>query len=350
MGFSSVTFIFFFLPFCIAIFLISRKFTQNENFENILLIIFSICFYIWGASSFDTKILFTLIVFNYLISVINRKTQQKWVISIGIVFNVFVLVYFKYSSKVFELLSSYGIKNEEIIFPLGLSFVIFHCISYLVDSSKERITAENELTNIIDFLLYILYFPKLIQGPIVQFKDMNRYIHNKDVSYDNIIYGVERIIIGLGKKVLIADELGKTLSSIYNNGNFDNLTAWLIVIGYSLQLYLDFSGYSDIAIGISNIFGIKIKENFNFPYLSKSITEFWQRWHISLGNWFKNYVYIPLGGNRTGNVYLNLSIVFLLTGLWHGNTHVYLYWGGMSWNIYVNRKVFSFETCFNFKE
>lgn len=327
MGFSSVIFIFFFLPLLMAVFLLSKKFIQNENFENFLLIIFSIIFYIWGANLLDIKILFLIIVFNYLISIINRQKQKKWILFLGILFNVFVLVYFKYLSKIFNLLFLSGIKNKEIVFPLGLSFIIFHCISYLVDSSKERIVAKNELTNVLDFLLYILYFPKLIQGPIVQFKDMSRNIHNKNISYNNIIYGVERIIIGLGKKVLIADELGKTLSSIYYNGNFDNLTAWLVVIGYSLQLYLDFSGYSDIAIGISNIFGIKIKENFNFPYLSKSLTEFWKRWHISLGNWFKNYVYIPLGGNRTGNLYLNLSVVFLLTGLWHGNTQVYLYWG-----------------------
>lgn len=185
----------------------------------------------------------------------------------------------------------------------------------------------NEFRVFTNFSTYILFFPKLIQGPIVSYNDMKNELENRHINLDMVSSGVSRFIIGLSKKVLLADSFGNSLVLINRANVIDTPTAWLSVLLYGLQLYFDFSGYSDMAIGLSKMVGFNYKENFNFPYISTSVSEFWRRWHISLGAWFRNYVYIPLGGNRTGSVYVNLFIVFLLTGIWHGNTWIYVCWG-----------------------
>lgn len=185
----------------------------------------------------------------------------------------------------------------------------------------------NEIYVFTSFSTYILFFPKLIQGPIVSYNDMRSELENRHINLDMICSGVSRFIMGLSKKVLLADSFGSSLALINRANIIDTPTAWLSVLLYGLQLYFDFSGYSDMAIGLSKMAGFNFKENFNFPYISTSISEFWRRWHISLGTWFRNYIYIPLGGNRTGSVYVNLFIVFLLTGIWHGNTLIYVCWG-----------------------
>ena len=183
-------------------------------------------------------------------------------------------------------------------------------------------------TNFINFALFLSFFPKLIEGPIVQYRDMESSLKNRTIEFDRVVAGIERFIIGLSKKVLLGDILSKTYGEIFGFGTeIDAGMAWIAVISYAFGLYMDFSGYSDMAIGIASIFGFSFKENFNFPYLSTSISEFWRRWHISLGTWFREYIYFPLGGSRTGNVYLHLFIVFLITGIWHGAAWVYLFWG-----------------------
>lgn len=332
MGFSSLTFCLFFLPTSILIFHLTRIISKkNTNASKTILIILSILFYIWGSGRFDIYVLLFVIIFNFLCAEFYKSTQGAWILYLGIVVDVLILSFFKYPALFIKLLSSPMRDSISIIFPLGISFIIFHCISYLADQKDRELSVDlleqNSLDHFIDFSFYILYFPKLIQGPIVPYKEM--YLKGREIkpSLKDSVYGLERIIIGLSKKVLIADYFGKVLANIYEKPAIDNWTSWLVVVLFAMQLYLDFSGYSDIALGISSMFGIRLNENFNFPYLSSSITEFWRRWHISLGAWFRKYVYIPLGGNRRGNVYLNLMIVFILTGLWHGNSIRFLLWG-----------------------
>ena len=217
---------------------------------------------------------------------------------------------------------------SEFLIPIGISFVIFEAISYVVDIYR----GDAEAGSLLECLVFLSFFPKLVSGPIVLWKDFRPQLNNRRVKLDEIAEGIDRIIIGLAKKAVIADTLGSRIAAINTGieyGGVDMGTMWLRALLFFLQLYFDFSGYSDIAIGIGRIFGFRWKENFNYPYLSVSITEFWRRWHISLGTWFREYVYIPLGGNRRGNVYVNLMIVFLLTGIWHGAGWQFLVWGGI---------------------
>lgn len=216
-----------------------------------------------------------------------------------------------------------------IIVPIGISFFVFKAISYLVDVYKEKIEAER---NLIDFMLFMIFFPQVLSGPIVRYIDMKDELKNRIVCEEDIRYGLKRFIIGMGKKVFIANNLGVLADSIWGTSTHEltATVAWIGAIAYTLQIYFDFSGYSDMAIGIARVFGFKFKENFEYPYMSKSITEFWRRWHISLSSWFRDYIYIPLGGSRTGNVYCNIFIVFLITGIWHGSQWNFVVWG--LWN------------------
>ena len=219
-----------------------------------------------------------------------------------------------------------GFTVDRIIAPLGISFMIFTCISYLMDVYRgDSAVCRDPLK----FALFVAFFPKVAQGPIVQYKDMEVQLSDRRVSFDDLIWGIERFIIGLSKKVLIADILAQTSSTIFSHmyDGIDAGTARIGIFTYTLCLYMDFSGYSDMAIGIAKMTGFTFKENFDFPYLSKSPGEFWRRWHISLGAWFREYLYIPLGGSREGNVYVNLMIVFIVTGIWHGSAWIYLFWG-----------------------
>lgn len=211
---------------------------------------------------------------------------------------------------------------------MGISFIIFHCISYLMDLYQDR---EEPERNAVAFALYISFFAKLAQGPIVKYRDMKAQLQSREtVSAEGILAGTERFVTGLGKKVLLADLLGETAGRIFlllPDWGIDTPTAWIGCAAYAMQLYMDFSGYSDMAIGLCRMFGFHIEENFRFPYRSRSVTEFWRRWHISLGSWFRDYLYIPLGGNQRGDVYLHLFLVFLATGIWHGAGILFLLWG-----------------------
>ena len=337
MGFSTITFVFFFFPITVLGNVCIEKLTKNTRIRNVYLIFISLIFYWFGAKKSDITLILFLVIFNYFLGYLLRNNQSKNILSFGVILNVAILFYFKYPRQIFSAL---GNTNNEInvVMPLGISFIIFHCISYLVDMYSEYIENQDstiminldthsEWDQFINASLYILFFPKLLQGPITRYKDFSQYLSDRNTNLDSISIGLEKFIIGLSKKVLLADELNVILTDIGVSLNIDTGTAWLMVLVYGLRIYFDFAGYSDMALGIAQMFGIYLPKNFDKPYLSGSITEFWNRWHISLGNWLKHYVYFPLGGNRKGNVFLNLFVVFVISGLWHGNTKLYLYWG-----------------------
>lgn len=332
MSFSELTFVFLFLPVAIIPYIILPKAWQ-EKVRDVLLLIINIGFYF--LFGFRTLFTFLFIIFlTYMLGNLVYLTKEreprnkKWIITAVVLISM-LLVYFKLNQEITDFINGiglYGLQFSSIAAPLGVSFLIFESISYVVDIYRGEATPGS----FPDTLLFLSLFPKLLSGPIVQWKDFQPQISDRRILPENISGGIDRIIIGYAKKVILADCFGSMISTI-NDGilstGVDTPTLWLKYILYFFQIYYDFSGYSDIAIGLCRIYGFNIKENFNFPYLSKSITEFWRRWHISLGTWFREYVYIPLGGNRKGNVYLHLMIVFVLTGIWHGIGLPFLIWG-----------------------
>jgi alginate O-acetyltransferase complex protein AlgI len=302
--------------YAISMFLAKNKFFKSIRITDVCLILISLCFYGW-AEIVGIPFIFTYILFIYiagkLINYLKNSVGKKLLLGFSITVLVLVLIYFRRST---------------IISMLGISFITFSAISYLMDIYRR----DAEPKGFIDVMLYIVFFPKVISGPIVLWKDFEPQIQRAKPSLDQFAYGLNRIMIGFAKKLLIADFFGSTIDLIQTNQmstGIDIPTAWLCTIFYTIQIYYDFSGYSDVAIGLSKLIGIDIKENFNFPYLSKSITEFWRRWHISLGTWFREYLYIPLGGNRKGKgrTLINLAIVFVVTGIWHGTGPRYILWG-----------------------
>jgi len=253
----------------------------------------------------------------------------------GVSLNLLLLIIFKYANFIIENLNIWfsfinipSIENQSIALPVGISFYTFQSLSYLVDIYRKETKVQK---NILRLGLYISLFPQLIAGPIVRYHDIANQLENRSVSYKKFSYGAQRFLLGLGKKVLIANNFAYVADNIFTMmpSELSATAAWLGIISYTFQIYFDFSGYSDMAIGLGSIFGFKIPENFNFPYIARSIKDFWRRWHISLSTWFRDYLYIPLGGNRKGGVrtYLNLFIVFFLTGLWHGASWNFVVWG-----------------------
>ncbi len=328
MVFSSQIFIFVFLPFTLLLYYISPKILRNY-----ILLLASLFFYIWGGVNF-LPLLLTSILINYTFGILiskfkNNVKLSRFTLFIGVILNLSMLFYFKYYdftinniNTIFNL--SLPLKN--IILPIGISFFTFQGMSYIIDVYKKPDTVNK---NIFSIALYISLFPQLIAGPIVKYKDIDEQIRNRKETLEHFSYGIERFIIGLAKKVIIADVLAEIILWIipYSSNSIDTATAWLGITCYTLQIFFDFSGYSDMAIGLGHMFGFSFMENFNYPYISKSITEFWRRWHISLSTWFKEYLYIPLGGNRNGKTYRNLLIVFFVTGLWHGASWNFIVWG-----------------------
>jgi len=309
-----------------------EKICKNIRVKNIYLIIASLIFYWFGGSSTEISLIVFLVIANYYFGYLIRTKKSKSILATGVLLNVLILIYFKYPQQIFAVLGNPS-SEVSILMPLGISFIIFHCISYLIDiynsfTSEEGSKIEiSELDHFINSTLYFLFFPKLLQGPITLFRDFQPFLNSRKFNYETISLGLERFIIGLSKKVLLADELFMILEDVGMTFNIDTPTAWLVVLVYGLRLYFDFSGYSDMALGVGQMLGVYLPENFNKPYLSRSISEFWNRWHMSLGNWFTNYIYIPLGGNRSGNVFVNLFTIFVISGLWHGNTSLYFLWG-----------------------
>lgn len=333
MLFSSTSFIFFFLPLLLTIYFLTPK-----TWKNIILLLFSILFYLFSSVDF-IRILLISIFLNFMIArYINvaSNTYKKFWLIIGIALNLGVLFYFKYISffvggllnPLVNFLNIPQLTIPATAIPLALSFYTFHALSFLIDVYQKKIEPGVKLTKL---ALYFFLFPHLIAGPIVRFGEISDQIDNRKLTLENFSYGALRFIVGLGKKVLIADILATTADEIFGipPANMTTPTAWLGILTFTLQIYFDFSGYSDMAIGLASMLGFKFPENFNFPYISTSIGEFWQRWHMTLSRWFRDYVYIPLGGNRLSDsrIYLNIIIVFFLTGLWHGAGWHYIAWG-----------------------
>lgn len=331
MAFSSDIFLFMFLPVTLAGYYLLRP-----RFRNIFLLAASFVFFIWMQPKVWWVLLLSIAV-NYaagmLIGHFSNKgdTLRRLIFVLGLAGNLLPLAYFKYFNfgiSIINVITHRGIAARDIALPLGISFFTFSGISYLADIYHQKSEAAK---NPLDAGLYIAFFPKLLQGPITRYGEIEPDLKERHVSTDDFVYGIERFIIGLAKKVIIADTLGATVDGIWNAGVGQNTVAiaWLGSVAYTLQIFFDFAGYSDMAVGLGRMFGFHLPENFNLPYISKSISEFWRRWHITLGSWFRDYVYIPLGGNRKGafRTYLNLAIVFFLTGLWHGAGWNFIAWG-----------------------
>ncbi len=344
MVFSSVIFLMVFLPIVLitaSLIYLSLYSLKSNKFVilNLFLLLSSLLFYFWG----EPKHLYIMLAVTFITYIsgilINKLKYKKIVLIISIIFNLSILGYFKYYNFFMDLIgldlvNFFLSENEkiksivEVALPLGISFYVFQGISYLIDVYKGEVKAAY---NFINFASYITLFPQLVAGPIVRYSHIGHELTYREITVDRFSNGASRFIMGLAKKLLIADTLGRVADAAFAvpNGELSAFSAWLGIISYSLQIYFDFSGYSDMAIGIGHMLGFKFPENFNYPYISKSVKEFWRRWHISLSTWFRDYVYIPLGGNRKGKFrsYINQIIVFFLCGLWHGASIMFVLWG-----------------------
>lgn len=327
MVFSSLVFLWLFLPVTVI-----GNFLIKDKYRNVFLLLASLFFYSWGEPIYIFLMLFSILI-NWMLGLIMEKYAffKKVILCMAVLANLIPLGYFKYFNFFVDTINNClntEIQIREIALPIGISFYTFQALSYIIDLYYGKYKAQK---NIINMALYISFFPQLIAGPIVKYNDINEQIKARTVDASKTAEGIRRFIYGLSKKVLVANVLAKSVDAIYAL-EYPDVTcklAWLAAIFYTLQIYYDFSGYSDMAIGLGKIFGFDIKENFQYPYISRSVREFWQRWHISLSSWFKEYLYIPLGGNRNGKIktYINLIIVFLVTGLWHGAGCNFILWG-----------------------
>ena len=328
MLFSSLTFLFIFLPITLLVYFIS-----NDKYKNYILLFFSLIFYSWGEPKYIILMLVS-IIFNYYFAIFISKTNKnkKAILILALIFNIGLLFVFKYLnffasniSNLFNLPS----KNLNIILPIGISFYTFQIFSYVVDVYKKEVKVQK---NIFNLGAYITLFPQLIAGPIVRYSTVEKELKSRTHSIDKFASGFRRFIIGLSKKVIIANNAALIADIIFNSAITNNYGGVILILGtfaYTIQIYFDFSGYSDMAIGLGQIFGFEFLENFNYPYISQSITDFWRRWHISLSSFFRDYVYIPLGGNRVSKIkwIRNIIIVWALTGLWHGAEWNFIIWG-----------------------
>lgn len=323
-----MVFLWLFLPVILVIYYMAK----NE-YRNIILLLASLFFYAWGEPKYIILMLITITV-NYFLGIMIDRTDRfkKIVLVTTIIIDVSLLFYFKYfnmfASIINRLIAMEKIELREIVLPIGISFYTFQVMSYIIDLYRGEIKVQKSWYKL---ALYISFFPQLIAGPIVKYKDVCKQIDYRICTYEKFSYGVRRFIYGLGKKVIISNAMAEIVDSILAM-KFDYIgttLSWCVALCYTMQIYFDFSGYSDMAIGLGKMFGFDFLENFNYPYISCSIQEFWRRWHISLSTWFKEYLYIPLGGNRRGKLrtYINLGIVFLVTGLWHGASYTFVIWG-----------------------
>lgn len=337
MNINSMLFLTAFLPvvFLLDRLCISRGGKGNFRIKNLLLLLASLVFYAWGEPVYILLLLFS-IVMNYVLGrILGRagKAARVW-LAVGVCANLALLGYYKYFDFFLRILNRLCgrqiFEMQNIPLPIGISFFTFGAVAYLVDLYRGLYPAEK---NFFDLALYLSFFPKVSVGPIARYRDFGAQLKNREITLEKTAEGIRRFSYGLGKKVLIANVLGSFVDKVYGQdiGNVTGVMIWCAALFYTLQIYYDFSGFSDMAVGLSKMFGFEICENFRYPYLSGSIQEFWRRWHISLSTWFRDYLYIPLGGNRKGKLrtYLNLGIVFLATGLWHGATTAFLVWGAM---------------------
>lgn len=325
MLFTSISFLYYFLPALIIIYFITPK-----KYKNIILLIASLLFYFYGEPKYVFLMIAEIIIAYIGAILIDKyKNQSKNILIITLFIHVLLLIIFKYTDFIIQTIndiSNANIKLLNIALPIGISFYTFQIISYIIDVYNGKVNVQK---NIIKLATYVSLFPQLVAGPIVRYQTVEKELDNRTHSFNNFAYGIRRFSIGLAKKVLIANALGELCSKAFLADEKTIVFFWIFGISYMLQLYFDFSAYSDMAIGLGRIFGFHFPENFNYPYISKSITEFWRRWHISLSTWFKDYIYIPLGGNRDGKYkqIRNILIVWLLTGIWHGANWTFLIWG-----------------------
>ncbi len=330
MVFSSTVFLFLFLPIVLIVYY--NPIIKARKFRNIFLLLASLLFYAYGEPIFVFFMLFSIIV-NYFLGIKVAKSQYRKVyIKIAYIYNLFVLFIFKYLTFTLKNLSLLLNKDNlvlDIALPIGISFFTFQMLSYVIDVYRNPKKLQK---NILNVALYVSLFPQLIAGPIVRYETVAEELENREETLDDFINGIYRFVYGLGKKVLISNYVGLIADNIFYSLQTTSIsvcTAWIGAIAYTLQIYFDFSGYSDMAIGLGKMFGFHFDENFNYPYIADSITDFWKRWHISLSTWFRDYVYIPLGGNRVSNKrhIINLFIVWLFTGIWHGANWTFIVWG-----------------------
>lgn len=333
MLFSSQIFLFLFLPVTLLGYYCSFK-----SLKNYWLLFASLVFFAWGGVSY-TVILIASIIINYFFGLAIEKylnTRRAYLIAfLGVACNIIILAIFKYANffthnlnELFTNLHLPEVHQTDIVLPIGISFYTFHSLSYLIDIYKGKTTAQK---NIFNLGLYVSMFSQLIAGPIIRYADVWIQLNERTHSLAKFSSGIERFIIGLGKKVLLANTFSRIADAMFaaNPGNLGACNAWLGIICYTFQIYCDFAGYSDMAIGLGRMFGFQFQENFNFPYMAKSVKDFWRRWHISLSSFFRDYIYIPLGGShvKTSRIYLNLILVFFLTGFWHGASWSFVIWG-----------------------
>jgi len=349
MLFSSLAFLFFFLPIVLVLY----NLVKNRMYKNIILLAFSLIFYAWGEPKYIILMLLTILI-SYISGIfINYFDEQKayskkkFTFIISLILIIGNLIVFKYTNFIIDninLLLTNDIEIINIILPIGISFYTFQILSYVIDLYKNKIKVQKKVLNL---ALYVTLFPQLIAGPIVRYKTIEDELENRESSLEMFITGLKRFIIGLSKKVIISNNVAVLGDFVFDNialysNSMGSLIIWLGAIAYTLQIYFDFSGYSDMAIGLGKMFGFNFLENFNYPYISKSITDFWRRWHISLSSWFRDYVYIPLGGNRVKKYrwIINILIVWTLTGLWHGAAWNFMVWGLYFAIILVIEKLF----------
>lgn len=336
MVFSSNVFLLYFLPLFLLFYFICPK-----KFRNYVILVFSIVFYAYGGPEFILILLGSTTATYYIVkAMVKRKTESKqkaskWLCAAAITLNLGLLVWFKYANflvdninAIISLFHGNGIQLAKIVLPIGISFFTFQSITYVLDTYRGQVKPMDKLT---DYIVYIMMFPQLIAGPIVKYGDVEQQLRHRESPPEECLHGFYRFVIGLAKKVLIADVIARQADVYFaaDLSTMDSGTAWIGILAYTMQLYFDFSGYSDMAIGLGRIMGFKFPENFNNPYVSGSITEFWRRWHMTLGTFIKGYLYIPLGGNRRGKsrMFFNLWVCFLLSGLWHGASWNFVLWG-----------------------
>ena len=327
MLFSSIPFLFYFLPaVLIAYFLVPRQ------LKNAVLLLFSLVFYGWGEPKLVFLMIFTIALFYLCGLAIGRAGEQrlkKFWLTVSVAVSLGLLGIFKYADFFigsFNTVTGLSLPLLKLALPVGISFYTFQCLSYTIDVYRGNAEAQKDP---IAFGAYVTLFPQLIAGPIVRYVDVARELKHRTHSWENISYGLRRFLVGLAKKVILADNFALLVKLFRESGEPSVLFYWMYAIAFMLNIYFDFSGYSDMAIGLGRLFGFHFLENFNYPYLSKSITEFWRRWHMSLGSWFRDYVYIPLGGNRVsrGRWIFNILTVWMLTGAWHGAAWNFVLWG-----------------------
>ncbi|MGN1179708.1 MAG: MBOAT family O-acyltransferase [Suilimivivens sp.] len=327
MLFSGIPFLYYFLPVVLALY-----FAVPGRFKNTVLLLSSLAFYAWGEPKYVLLMMVSVPVGFFagilMDSCAGEKTA-KLVLAGSAVIHLGLLTFFKYGNFLitnWNTLTGFSVPLLKVALPIGISFYTFQILSYEIDVYRGKVAAQK---NLISLAAYISMFPQLIAGPIVRYADINRELDGRAHSAENFAPGIRRFVIGLSKKILLANVLGELCDTFQSSGDKSVLFYWLFAISYTLQIYFDFSGYSDMAIGLGRIFGFHFPENFCYPYMAKSITQFWRRWHISLSSWFRDYVYIPLGGNRVSKTrwLFNLFVVWILTGLWHGASWNFVIWG-----------------------